>query len=234
MKAARLILMGCAALALAGCDQAFQSSYERNLSQAEKKAAQQDYPAAVLLYEGAIDGTPQTAETHYKLALIYDDHIKQPASAIHHFQRYLEIAPQGAHTKEAQKYLKEDQLRLLADAGSGASVSQEEAKRLKNKNLELQSKILELKEEVEAANKARIAAYKAAGGKNGPLKQEQVQKPLVPGVRTYTVGPRDTLASISRKFYNNNSAKWKKIQDANFNALDGTAKIKPGMVLMIP
>ena len=46
--------------------------------------------------------------------------------------------------------------------------------------------------------------------------------------------PGDTLASISRKFYKNNSARWKDIQDANFNALEGTAKLKPGMVLMIP
>ena len=230
----RITLLLCAAAGLCGCDQAFQNTNQRDLSLAEKKCAQQDYPEAVLLYEAALDGTPQTAEVHYKLGLIYDDQIKAPVSAVHHFQRYLDLAPDGPHAKEAQKFLKEDQLKLSAALGSGATVSQEEARRLKNANLELQKKILQLKDDLEAANKARAAAYKAAGGKNAAGKPEQVQKPLTPGVRTYTVGPGDTLASISRKFYKNNSARWKDIQDANFDLMDGTAKIKPGMVLMVP
>ena len=44
----------------------------------------------------------------------------------------------------------------------------------------------------------------------------------------------DTFAAISRKFYKNNSARWKVIQTANFGDMEGTAKLKPGMVLMIP
>jgi len=189
----------------------------------------------VLLYEASLDGTPKTAEIHYKLGLIYEDQIPAPVSAIHHFQRYLALAPKGAHAKEAQKFLKEDQLKLSATLGNGATVSQEEARRMKNNNLELQKKILQLKDELEAANKAKVAAYKAMGSKGGGgFKPEQTQKPLLPGVPTYTVEPGDTFASISRKFYKNNAARWKDIQDANFGTVEGTAKIKPGMVLMIP
>ena len=62
---------------------------------------------------------------------------------------------------------------------------------------------------------------------------EPVQKPIPPGARTYTVQSGDTLAKISRKFYKNTS-RARDIQDANFNALEGTVKIKPGMVLIIP
>jgi len=232
MKLSSVILVIFAASALSGCDQAFQNVTERNLALADKKYAQQEYREAVPLYEAALDGTPKTAEVHYKLGLIYEDQIKVPVSAIHHFQRYLELVPKAAHAKEAQKFLKEDMLKLSAMLGSGATVSQEEAKRIKNTNLDLQKKIIELKDELEAANKAKAAAYKAAGGKPGG-KQEQTQKPLVPGVRTYTVGPGDTLATIARKFYKN-SAQWKKVQDANFGTMEGTAKIKPGMVLMVP
>ena len=234
----RLALAVCAAAALAGCDQAFQNAAERNLALAEKKAGQQDYAGAILLYEAALDGTPKTAEVHFKLGVIYDDHLKTPVSAIHHFQRYLDLAPAGSHAREAQKFLKEDQFKLSAMLGNGATIPQEEARRIKNANLELQKKIVQLKDELESANKAKAAAYKAAaaGAKPGatPFKPEQVQKPLVDGVRTYTVSPGDTLASISRKFYKNNSARWKEIQDANFGPMEGTAKLKPGMVLMVP
>ena len=231
----RLALAVCIAALLSGCDQMFQDKAEQNRAQAEKKFALQEFPEAVLLYEASLDGTPKTAEIHYKLGLIYEEQIKAPVSAIHHFQRYLELAPTGPHAREAQKFLKEDQLKLSALLGNGATVSQEEARRMKNTNLELQKKILQLKDELEAANKAKAAAYKAAGSKGGPLiKPEQIQKPLVPGVRTHTVQPGDTFASISRKFYNNNAARWKDIQDANFGTMEGTAKLKPGMVLMVP
>lgn len=228
----RLCLAAAALLGLSGCDQAFQNSAERNLAQAERKFAQKEYAEAVTLYEASLDGTPKTAEVHFKLGLMYDDQIKNPVAAIHHFQRYLEMTPDGPRARDAQRFLKEDQVKLIAQLGHGASVSQEEGKRIKNANQELQKQIIKLKDDLETSNKARAAAYKALGAKGGP-KMEQVQKPLVDGTRTYTVGPGDTLASIARKFYKNN-AKWKAIQDANFEPMEGTAKLKPGMVLMIP
>lgn len=221
-------------LLLTGCDQAFQNLSERRLAEAEKKAAEQDYPAAVLLYEAALDGTPKSAEAHYKLGLLYDDQLQMPVSALHHFQRYVELLPDGEHAKETQKFIQADQLKLGAALGHGATISQEESKRVKNDNLALRKKILQLQTDLEAANKARSALLKAVGKSDPTFKQEQVQKPLVPGVQTYTVQSGDTLASISRKFYKNNSARWKDIQDANFNALEGTARLHPGMVLMIP
>ncbi|MEI6562601.1 MAG: LysM peptidoglycan-binding domain-containing protein [Verrucomicrobiota bacterium] len=232
----RLALAVCIAVLFTGCEQMFQDKGERYFAQAEKKYALQEYREAVLLYEASLDGTAKTAEIHYKLGLIYEEKINVPVSAIHHFQRYLELAPKGAHAREAQKFLKEDQFKLAASLGNGATVSQEEAKRIKNTNLELQKKIVELKEELDAAQKAKVAASKAtAGGKGGaPAKPEQTQKPLKPDVRTYTVQPGDTFASISRKFYKNNAARWKEIQSANFGSVEGTAKLKPGMVLMVP
>jgi nucleoid-associated protein YgaU len=53
------------------------------------------------------------------------------------------------------------------------------------------------------------------------------------GPHTYVVREGDTLASISRKFYKS-SGRWKKIRDANKNAIDDPAKLKPGMTLTIP
>jgi len=249
MNPHQLALAVCAATLLSGCDQMFQDKCERSFAQAEKKYALQEYPEAVQLYEASLDGTPKTAEIHYKLGLIYEEKINAPVSAIHHFQRYLELAPKGAHAREAHKFLKEDQFKLSTTLGNGATVSQEEAKRIKNSNLELQKKVLQMKDELEAAKKARVALpktppAKTPGGKTAskataikeavPAKPEQAQKPLKPGVRTYTVKPGDTFAAISRKFYKNNSARWKEIQTANFGEVEGTTKLKPGMVLMVP
>ena len=214
-----------------GCDRLIQNKPQQQLSLAEKKFAEGDYPAALLAYEAALDGTPNTADIHYKLALLYDDRLTQPVGALHHFQRYLDLAPNGSHAKDARKFLKEDQLKLGTALGNGATIPQEQAVRLKNDNLALRKQVEQLHSELEAASRGRAAAFKLAG--KAGVKFEQIQKPLVAGARTYTVEPRDTLASISRRFYKS-AGRWKDIQDANFNTMEGAARLKPGMVLMIP
>ena len=54
-----------------------------------------------------------------------------------------------------------------------------------------------------------------------------------PGSRTYQVQPGDTLASISRKFYNTKT-RAKDIQDANLNAVPDATKLRTGTTLIIP
>ena len=50
---------------------------------AEKKAKAGDYRGAVTLYEASLDGTAQTAEVHYRLAVIYDEKLRSPLDALH-------------------------------------------------------------------------------------------------------------------------------------------------------
>jgi nucleoid-associated protein YgaU len=80
---------------------------------------------------------------------------------------------------------------------------------------------------------AIIRSQRAATPATYNAKGDPVKKPIPPGSRTHTVAPHETLASIAQKYYKN-KARWKDIQDANFNALDGSVKIKPGMTLIIP
>lgn len=222
-------------LGMTGCERLFQQHAERHRVLAEDAVKEKDYAEAVRLYEASLDGTPRSAEVHYQLAVIYDTFFDQPLSAVHHYQRYIELAPDGPRAKEAANFIKEDHLKLITRYGHGALMPQQEAVRLKNDNLALRKQISQLREELEEANKARIALMKSvqpSGGK-GRKGFEPIKKELIPGVRTYTVASGDTLASISRKFYKTPN-KWKDIQDANFMGVEGTAKLKPGMVLMIP
>ena len=101
------------------------------------------------------------------------------------------------------------------------TITQQEAARLKNDNQILREQLTALR-----AQKALPVATMNAKG-------EPVQKPIPPGSRTHTVQPNETLSTIAQKYYKNKT-RWKDIQDANFNALEGTAKIKPGMTLIIP
>ncbi|WP_049975674.1 Cell division protein CpoB [Chthoniobacter flavus] len=208
-------------LALPACERLFDKGTKENIAAADKKAAAGDYRTAVDLYEGALDGTAKTAEVHYKLALLYDDKLKSPIDALHHMDRYIELAPNGPHVRDAKAYKKEGEARLLTKLSNGSPITQQDAVRLKNENQILREQLTALR-----AQRAMPAATLNAKG-------EPMQKPIPPGARTYTVQSGDTLAKISRKYYKT-PARARDIQDANFNALSGTVKIKPGMVLIIP
>ena len=215
------ILCALALFFFPGCERLFDKGLKENVAAADEKAAAGDYSGAVLLYEAAFDGTAKTADVHYKLALLYDGKLKEPVSALHHMERYLELAPAGAHVKEARAYKKEAEAKLLTQWSGGSPITQQDAVRLKNENELLREQLAILR-----AQKTQPApAFDAKG--------EPVKKPIPPGARTHTVEPHETLASIAQKYYKN-TARWKDIQDANFNALDGSVKIKPGMTLIIP
>src|SRR5690606_28898117 len=107
-----------------------------------------------------LDGTPNSAQIHYQLGLIYDDKLKESFSAIHHFQRYLDLEPEGRHAEDVRNFIKEDQLKLASLHGHGATIPQHEAVRLKNENLELRKQLLTLRKELDAAIQQRIAALK--------------------------------------------------------------------------
>jgi len=221
LRTLRWALLALAVLTLASCDRLFDKGSTEDVIAGDKKTAAGDYRGAIAAYEAALDGTPKSAEAHYKLALLYDDKLKDPIDALHHINRYLELAPSGPHTRDAKIFRKEGEAKVLAKLSNGSPLTQQDAVRLKNENQILREQLAELH-----AQKAL-----PAGAVNS--KGEPVQKPIPPGARTYTVQSGDTLAKISRRFYQT-SARARDIQDANFNALDGTVKIKAGMTLIIP
>lgn len=210
-------------VAFTGCDKLFQKDGDRTLEAGDKKAAAGDMRMAVKLYEAALDGTARTADVHFKLAMIYDDKLHEPINALHHFDRYLELAPEGARAKEAKAHQKEASQRLADSLKGGAFLTQGDAARINKENLRLQMEIVKLKGQL-----ANPAPVKAAG-----TKSELVVKPIPAGARTYTVQRGDTLGSIAAKFYKN-KGRWPKIRDANFEGARGTPPIHAGQVLMIP
>jgi len=188
-----------------------------------------DYQSAREAYEDAIDGTVSTAEAHYRLALIEDDKLKDTVGAIHHYQRYLELEPKGSHAKDAARFIKELQFKLMNELSNGPIMTQAAAVRLKNENLQISKDNAALKAQVEELRTQRNTALKNSQITGTPPDL----KKLPPGTRSYTVQKGDTLASIARHFYKS-AARWKDIQDANYYSLQGKASLKVGQTLIIP
>lgn len=212
------------AISFCGCEQIFDQGKSKNLETAKKKEAAGDYQGAITYYEAALDETAGSADAHYRMASIYAEKLRSPIDAMHHYERYLRLAPSGSYVKEAKAYRKEGEQKLLATLSKGNPISQQAAADLRNENLKLSGLLA-----AERAKKKATPPPLPKGAKKG----EQVQRPIPPGSRTHVVKSGETLGKIAEKYYRS-KARWKDIQDANFYALDGTAKIKPGMTLIIP
>ena len=123
--------------ALAGCDQIGNSRHGQLTQDADNKSAQGDFERAVNLYEAALDDSPRGAEIHYKLAIIYDDKLNDPVSALHHFKRYLALSPNGPHAKDVKDSIKRDEIGALTALSGDSVITRAEAARLRNENLTL-------------------------------------------------------------------------------------------------
>src|SRR5437588_5135122 len=207
------------ALGTASCDRMITPRSAQIIKDAENKTADGNFLRAITLYESALDDSPRAADVHYRLALLYDDKMHDPLHALHHFKRYLTLAPSGSHANEVKNFMKKAELELGTSLSGDSVVSRAEAARLKNENLALRKELDDLR--AHRSQEKTQSDTKAADKKSGTTP------------RTYVVREGDTLASISRKFYKS-SARWKRIRDANKNIIDDPAKLKPGRTLTIP
>lgn len=215
-----LVLFG--GLILVGCDRMITPRNAQIVKDGDAKSAQGDFLSAVVLYEAAL-GTPESADIHYKLGLLYDDKMSDPLNALHHFKRYLVLRPTGSHSAEVKDFIKRDETALLTSLSGDSVVTRADAARLRNENLNLRKQL------EERALKARAVDDKPQPH-NARAEKGAATKA---GGQTYVVESGDTLASISRKFYKS-SARWKEIRDANKSKIADPAKLKPGETLVIP
>jgi tetratricopeptide (TPR) repeat protein len=189
---------------------------------ADTKSAQGDFTRAINLYEAALDDSPRCAEVHYKLALLYDDKLNDPVSALHHFRRYLALSPDGAHAADVKNSIKHDEIAALTVLSGDSVITRSEAARLRNENLNLH------KELETRAMPARSVADKSQEG-DASLKKTAAKK----GDRSYVVQSGDTLFSISRKFYKS-PKRWKEILEANRKSIHDPKRLTVGQSLVIP
>src|SRR5215467_12138100 len=206
---------------LAGCDRIGGSRYAQLIQDADTKSAQGDFARAVDLYEAALDDSEniRKAEVHYKLALLYDDALHDPVSALHHFKRYLALSPNGPHAKDARESIKRGEIAALTALSGDSVITRAEAVRLRNENLTLHK-------ELETRSASRSAPEKPQGNDTKKTREHKTGQ-------TYVVQSGDTLFSISRKFYKS-PKRWKAILEANKKNIRDPKDLTVGQTLVIP
>lgn len=222
-----VLLLTVIAASMPGCNRMVTPRGTQLVKDGDARSADGDYLHAINLYESALDGTAGSADVHYKLALLYDDKMKEPLNALHHFKRYLTLAPTGSRAGEAKNFMKRAELALVTDLSGDSVVTRSEAVRLKNENLALRK---EMDEKVAQARASVVTADKTS---KRPGKAEKGASTRRAAPRSHVVQPGDTLFSLSRLYYNSPD-KWKDILDANPKSIDDPGKLKVGQTLSIP
>ena len=143
------------AVILPGCDLLTVSQTGRHIREGNEAVERGEFARAVQHYESALDGTMLSSEAHYRLGLLYEDKLKNQVGALHHFERYLELAPQGQFATDVKGYADKLRLVIVSSLAEGTVMPAREATRLKNENLELQKQVAELRK---AATAGRAGA----------------------------------------------------------------------------
>jgi len=135
-----------AALSLAGCDLLTVSQTGRNIREGNDAVVRGEVAKAQQHFEAALDGTMLSAEAHYRLGLLYEDQMKNEIGALHHFERYLELAPQGQFATDVKGYVERLRLLIVSRLADGPVTPAREATRLKNENLALKQQLTDLRQ----------------------------------------------------------------------------------------
>ena len=135
---------------LTGCDLLTVSQTGRNIREGNEAVVRGEVQTALQHFETALDGTMLSAEAHYRLGMLYEDQLKNEVGALHHFERYLELAPQGQFATDVKGYVDRLRLLIVSRFAEGAVMPAREASRLKNENLALQKKLTDLRQQAPA------------------------------------------------------------------------------------
>jgi len=190
-----LLFFMAAAVLLSGCDLLTMTQSGRGLREGNDAVLRGEFQKAVQHYEAALDGTMLTAEAHYRLGLVYEDKLKNNVAALHHFERYLELAPQGQFATDVRGYVDRLRLVIASRLADGTVVPAREATRLKNENLALRQELDELREQQARAKSSalRTAAATVPAARPPAVSLPEGTPPPLPPEATPTPEVRRTL-----------------------------------------
>lgn len=154
-------------LLLSGCDLLTITQSGRGIRDGNDAVSRGEFQKAVEYYEKALDGTMLTAEAQYRLGLLYEDKLKNEVAALHHFERYLELAPQGQFAADVKGSVERLRLVITSRMAEGAVVPAREVTRLKNENLQLREELQGLRGQQPVKGRSAAARATPPPGRRG-------------------------------------------------------------------
>jgi len=210
-----------------------------------------DYTGAIAEFEKALEANPRNASAHFELGILYEkpDVEPDPSAAIYHYKKFLKLRPDADTAKAVRDRItncEQDLAKAVLPLPSSPSL-QHDLEQLILKNKELQTEVDQWRAWYKAQQTNRAPQQAISVPQIQSTQSVQYVEPVqtvrtnpTPGIprvethnpahptTTYIVQPRDTLASISRKF----NVKLPALVAAN-PGLDAR-KLRPGQSVNIP
>jgi LysM repeat protein len=229
-------------LLLTGCGQkngaTLDTSDEKDsrVSKGLELVQQKDWNGAVKQFNDALLKKPEMGRPDLELAMIYHQQKKNYVRAIYHYERYLEKRPLTEKRALIQEWIKQAKVSLAGEVGgAGGDVSEELVRLTRENNM--------LRRQLEAAGggsavpvaNVKTLVSEPPPSRPAPVVTPVVEKPTAPvkPARTYTVRAGDTLSRIAGSVYGD-ATQWRKIYEANRDAMKSESDIKVGQTLIIP
>jgi len=179
-----------------------------------------------------IDSRKGAAESHLEAGRMYID-LKEPLSAIYHFNEYIRLKPTSDQSKivrqmikTAEKlYLEQIPGRPLEPDAIGTTDQNSQIQKLRAENEKLKRDISELTR----INKVSEVPMSNSASTTGTKTTSSSSKSSV----TYMIKSGDTLTSISKKFYGTELRKTE-IYNANKTKIKNPTKLQVGVTIEIP
>ncbi len=170
---------------------------EPNYLKGQDLIARLDYPAAIKSFERAVAINPDFAPPRFELGFLYENHLDDPATAIYHFERFLELQPASDKATIIRQHVDDCKMELAKRfliPPVAPSVRKEmeslksEVKRLKLENAMLQRQIqtaaVQPIEEPPSSQFASLGPAIALTSSTPPLLRVSTEAPVPPEERS--------------------------------------------------
>jgi len=109
-----LVALAVLAMGLCGCSSEALVD-ERNIYyiRGMKLREQKNHEEAADAFETCLRLSPQSAQAHLQLALLYDEPLNDPLVAVYHYRRFLEMRPDDPNAETAKEWLSKAEQKLL-------------------------------------------------------------------------------------------------------------------------
>ena len=240
------VFTGLICLGLSGCVPSASSTGEESEAHFLKGKARvsgMDYPGAIESFDEALMVNPRSAAAHFELGWLYAEKELDPAAAIHHYQKYLQLRPAADNAEVIKQHifrLKQDLAKGVLPLPSTPGV-QREFEQLAEENRRLRDELERLKSFLVA--RGLTVTNPGVGTESAPRSTPGTAAGTVPRsappmvaapapktatLRTHRVQAGESPAAIARKY----NVKLEAFQAAN-PGLNAT-RMQIGQVVNVP
>lgn len=241
------ILVGCER----GTTQVRSEQEEPSFRRAESLMREGRKDEALIAYARVTEARKDASESHLAMGQIFLDDLKDPISAIFHFNQFLTLRPNMEKSDLVRSLIetaKKEFARSLPADPFGERYDRidllDKLEELRAENADLKRQLATLQGTTgRAVAQARQAGSVAPSARPGAASTPTTFTPAPPQTsantqaaqtaRTYTVRGGDTLSSISRTVYGS-PARWREIFEANRDVLPNPNSLRVGLELRIP